>query len=249
VLQPSVLLNLDVRDNAKARKFVDAFANGQVTPWAQQEIDGVRYYSLPQESAGIIPLAPVLGLTDKALLFGLSFDSVQKAVQSAKSGDARLDKQADFKAASDLVSKPTGMFGYIDSKQLFEKVYGFASTYLKAMALFNPHAGDYADLSKLPSTEAVSKHLSPIVYSMGTDDKGTLVESAGPVTFNQALFALAAGAGWKFSTQPKAYAMPSGGTPSVPQLPSKPPPMQVPLNPPAGSGTLPSLPQTSPPPP
>jgi hypothetical protein len=195
VIQPSPLFALDVRDAAKAGKFVDALTDGSsgLSAWGKQVIDGVPYYALPQESAGLIAVNPVVAITDKALLFGLSLDSVQQAVQNGKSATPKIDKSAGFQASSALVGKPAGAFGYIDSKALFEKVYGVASSTLKVMAVFNPHASDYADLSKLPSTEAISKHLSPIVYSQSTDADGVLVESVGPVTFNEAAFAVGLG--------------------------------------------------------
>jgi len=237
-MQPSLLLSLDVKDGTKAQKFVEVLTNGQAgfAAWAKQDIDGAHYYSMPQVSAGIIPLAPVLALSDKALVFGLSLESVQKAVQDAKTGGNRLDKSNVFKTSADLVVQPTGGFGYIDSKALFEKIYGVASNALKMMAMFNPHANDYADLSKLPSTEAISKHLSPIVYSQSTDENGTLMESTGPVTFNQTLFGLGAGAGvatFSYYNKQQAHGFPTPGgvTPSTAQPPVQPMPVPVPAIP------------------
>ena len=228
-MQPSLLLSLDVRDGAKAQKFTDVLASGQAgfAAWAKQDIDGAHYYSMPQTSLGIVPIAPVLALNDKALVFGLGLEPVQKAVQDARGGANRLDKKGDFKTAAGTVSNPTGAFGYIDSKALFEKVYGVASNTLKMMAMFNPHANDYADLSKLPSTEAISKHLSPIVYSQSTDENGTLMESSGPVTFNQTIFGLGAGAGvasfgYYNKQQTQAIPPPSMATPPAVQPPAQP---------------------------
>ncbi len=103
-MKPGLIITLDVRDKAKAQKFVDTLANG----WPKQEVDGTLYYAFPQSGEGLVPIAPVLALTDKALLFGTDMDSVKKAVADAASSNAKLDKSAGFQTASGLVGKPTG---------------------------------------------------------------------------------------------------------------------------------------------
>lgn len=192
-MQPSLLLGLDVKNKDEALKFIDTLTAAGGLPWTKQEIDGVPYYSQPQTAAGFVAITPVMALTDKAVLFGLSLDSVKSAVQSEKNPGSKLTDAPGFATAANPLVKPTGAFGYIDSKGLFEQVYGLGSKTLKMMALFNPHANDYADLSKLPATETISRHLSPIVYSQASTEDGILVESAGPVTFNDVLFAAGVG--------------------------------------------------------
>lgn len=232
-MQPGLLLSIDVKDKAKAQKFVDTLTGGQagLSSLAKQEIDGVPYYSFPSETAGFVSVAPALALTDKALVFGLSFDSVKSAVDQAKSGNARLDKSASYREAVGSVEKPTGAFGYIDAKALFERIYGLASNTVKMLAIFNPHANDYADLNKLPTTETISKHLTPIVYSMSADENGWLIESTGPVTFNQVAFGMGAGFGIAaFEKQSQV-----GATQRIPASPVTPPPPSaspaIPANP------------------
>lgn len=223
-MQPGLLLTLDVKDAAKAQKFVEALTDGAAGfhAWEKQEIEGAQLYSLPLEAPGLAAVSPVLALTDKTLLFGLDLNSVKNAVKRARSGEPRLDKNPAFQSAGNLVAKPSAAFGYIDSKVLFEKVYGIVIPTLKMMALFNPHASDYADLGKLPAAEVISRHLSPIVYSQSSDDSGVLVESMGPVTFNQAAFVVAAGVGATVAQKHFAF---------------HPPPSQ----PPAGQSLLPQV--------
>lgn len=219
-MQPTLLLSLDVSDAAKAQKFIGTLTNGGTgfLPWVRQEIDGAQFYSLPMEPAGLTARTPVLTLTDKTLLFGLDLDSMKSAVKHGKSGEARLDRNAAFQTAGSTVRNPSAAFGYIDSRSLFEKVYGVASNMLKMMALFNPLANDYIDLGKLPDTEVIGRHLSPIVYSQSADDTGFLAESMGPVTFNQAALVVAAGVGAAVFQQHwhQAPSRPAVSRPSVP---------------------------------
>ncbi|MGB8355383.1 MAG: hypothetical protein WCD79_15910 [Chthoniobacteraceae bacterium] len=197
VLQPSLILTLDVKDHAKAQKFIETLVGGQAgfPAWAKQDIGGTPFYSLPQQAAGFVAVTPVLALTDKALLFGPTLESIQNAVQLGKAGGGGLEKSAGFQTAINTVAKPSKTLVYIDGKVLFEKIYNLVVNPLKIMAMFNPHANDYADLSKLPATETISKHLGPIIYSQSADADGTLMESSGPVTLSQAVFVVGVGGG------------------------------------------------------
>ncbi len=228
-MKPGLIITLDVRDRAKAQKFVETLAGG----WPKQEIGGAQYYSFPQSGDGLIPVAPVLVLTDKTLLFGLDIESVKKAVQNTASASAKIDKGADFQTTSGLVSKPTGAFGYVDAKAFFERVYATAIPPLKMLALFNPKISEnYGDLSKLPEAEVISKHLSPIVYSQSTDENGLLIESAGPVTFTDVLFfGGAAGAAYAYSTKSHDVQGIQSLPPPVPVTPSVSQPDATPVPP------------------
>jgi hypothetical protein len=108
------------------------------------------------------------------------------------------------------------------------------------MALFNPHANDYGDLSKLPAAEVISKHLSPIVYSQSSDENGYLIESTGPVTFTDLLLGLGAGVGFAARSQLQALqpqvpafapGAPATPSPSQPDTAPTPPPQTAPATP------------------
>jgi hypothetical protein len=192
--QPGLLLTLDVKDAAKARQFVDAFANSSVPSmqWASQTIDGIPFYGLT--SAGFAMVTPTMALTDRFLVFGLSTDSVRTAIGRQNGNAPQLSKTAGYGSATGLVKEPTNAFGYIDSKTLFERVYGTFRPFVMMWSAFTPKANEYADLTKLPATETISKHLKPIILSQTALPDGMLVESVGPITFNQAAIGIVAGA-------------------------------------------------------
>ena len=58
-------------------------------------------------------------------------------------------------------------------------------------AAFVPGVSEYVDVDKFPTSEVVTKHLSPIVSSQRYESDGYVSESIGPVTLNQAAFGLA----------------------------------------------------------
>jgi hypothetical protein len=192
-MQPSFVLALDVRDAAKAKGFVEVLTGGVLgsPAWARNEHDGVTYYVVPQQGIGLT--APTLALTDKFVVVGLTHMAITEALARLQSGEAKVNGTAAFRAAEQSVKRATSAYGYVDLRGLFERVYGTFRPLLAMSLAFMPDAAQYIDASKLPSTEAISKHLGPIVYSQSTSPEGILVESTGTITMNQALVGVLAG--------------------------------------------------------
>ncbi len=185
--QPSLILSLDVHDPAAASKFLDNLLK-TLPPgldWQLINADGLTFRSLSLPTMSVV--TPTLTLTDKHLILGLSAAGVRAAAAHEKAGGPNFTGSEAYKVATATVGKPNVATTYVDAKPLFERTYAT----LKPLALFGaafagPQVNDYVDLSKLPDTEAISKHLTPIVLSEKSDDQGILVESVGPVTFVQA---------------------------------------------------------------
>jgi len=193
--QPSTLLALEVRDAAKAKGFVEAFTGGlpPSPAWGRQEKDGVTIYQSPA-SAGLIPVAPSLALTDRFLVFGFSQAEIAAALEQLKAGQIAIAQTATFGQAAQAVGEPTSGFGYLDLKTLFERSYGTLRPFLAMSLAFSPDSAKYLDAGKLPNTATISKHLSPSVYSQSVSPDGTLIESVGTLTFNQVLVGTIGGA-------------------------------------------------------
>jgi hypothetical protein len=183
--QPSTLLAMDVRDAAMAKNFVDAFTGGAAgTPWGREEKEGVTIYQSPP-SEGLIAFTPTLAITEKFLVIGFSQPQVLEGLAQLKSGKMTIAASPAFAQAAKSVSTPTSGYGYLDLKTLVERSYGTLRPFIAMSLAFSPDSGKYVDAGKLPSTEAISKHLSPAVYSQSVSAEGTLIESVGPLTFNQ----------------------------------------------------------------
>ncbi|HWB60310.1 MAG TPA: hypothetical protein VG733_12520 [Chthoniobacteraceae bacterium] len=201
----SGVLSVDVQDAAKARKFLEAVSPDA----AKKEVDGVTYYTLKDTGLGLMRFDSTVALTGKNLVFGIDADTVKAALQAAASNDAaRIDKSDAFKTASGLVGKPTDAFAYVDSRTLFDRTYGLSSDALKMAAMLNSSMNEYADFSKLPPPGVISKHLGPIVYSQSTDENGTLCESAGPITFTEAMLGVGIGGVYYSTMQIRQPAQP-----------------------------------------
>ena len=72
------------------------------------------------------------------------------------------------------------VFGFVDSRKLFERGFPMLRPVIVFAAAVVPGASAIIDGSKLPETESIAKHLQPIVYSQTRIPEGYLVESSGP---------------------------------------------------------------------
>lgn len=187
--QPSPVFALDVRDAAKAKGFVDAFAevSAGATPWGRKEENGVTIYQGAPAPNSLIPIAPTMAVTDRFLLLGFNEDTVKQGLARLKSGKAVLSQNGAYQEASKTVKPPTASFGYLDLKALFERAYGTFRPFIAMSLAFNAEAGKYLDASKLPGTETISKHLSPSIFSRTASPEGSVYESVGPLTFHQVI--------------------------------------------------------------
>jgi hypothetical protein len=192
---PTPLAMVDVRDAAKARKFLDTLATlpfGE-SGFTRQDAGGISFYSLPQTGIGFFPLQITLGLTGKCLIAALNVDAVKKGATRRDAGGAGLGGMPAYQKAAGLVGEPTLSFAYVDTKAVFERIYGLFRSV--ASMGFVPHLSSYVDVAKLPAPETISRHLKPMISSAAEKDGGILLESAGPVTMTQATFVTAIAVG------------------------------------------------------
>jgi hypothetical protein len=183
-LYPSPILSAELKDRAAAVKMLAA-ATAQApkdSEWLSKSEDGVDYRILTQKKP-TTPLSPTLALTATHFIAGISHMDVRSAVARAKGDGGHLDSNAGYKTAMGEVGKPELSVFYLDAKTLFEKLYGLGKS-------FTPYAQgtpvqEAVELEKLPATDTIAKHLTPIVWSSRATDDGILCESAGPLTLNQ----------------------------------------------------------------
>jgi hypothetical protein len=118
---------------------------------------------------------------------------VDRIVTQAPAGNG-LSGSENFRAASKLVPEPQQMFAYIDLATFYSRLDTTLRPILQMSAVFVPSLSKRLDPNKLPPTEVITKHLSPVVASQSYVDGGYRSESAGTITIGQA--AIAAGAAY-----------------------------------------------------
>jgi hypothetical protein len=253
--QPSALLALDVRDAATAKGFVDVFTGGLAgsPPWGRKEENGVTTYQ-SAATGGLVALAPTAALTEKFLVIGFNQAEIAAALEQLRSGQAAIVSTLAYGPTVKAVGVPTAGFGYLDLKTLFDRSYGVVRPFLAMSLAFSPDAGKYIDAGKLPSADAISRHLKPSVYSQSVSSEGTLIESVGTLTFNHVLLGTVGGAA--AAAFPMIESALAGGlkfdpstfqiTPPAATPPTKPPEVSEPAAPPRDPVPLPEPPSAVP---
>jgi hypothetical protein len=191
-MRPSGLIAVQIRDKAKAeesvRELLNLFPDAQLT-----ESEGMRYYNFPSLQTAFVN--PTLALDTDFLLMGVDPGELGHSLQASKAGET-LEKSPVFAGALSAFKGANEVFGFADSKLLFERGFPILRQVIVFGAAVVPGASDVIDGSKLPETESIAKHLQPIVYSQTRIPEGYLVESSGPITMNHAALLGAVAGTW-----------------------------------------------------
>lgn len=191
--KPRGVAALQVRDPAKAedalREFLLLFPQAMIT-----ERDGVKMYNFPSLQ-GVLA-NPTFAFVDGFLLVGMDGSDIEQAVKATRE-PGTIEQAPDFSYASSEYSTANEVFGYVDSKKIVTRGYPMLRQVMIFGVAVMPGTLDMIDASKLPDTETITKHLSPIVYSQTRYQDGYLIESKGPITMNQAIL-VGAGAAFPF---------------------------------------------------
>ncbi len=188
---PTGFVTLQIRDAAKASEFLNR-SLALVPGAAPFQENGTQMYSIP--AFGNPLAAPTLAQTDKMLLLGLDPAVVAAAVNRPPDTPTLATTEA-FRSVSSSFDSANEIFAYVDTAAFFERAY----TTLRPVVIFSasvmPGVSEFIDTTKLPQTDTITRHLPPMVFSQRMMPDGTLVESSGPITLNQAGLAMLLGTG------------------------------------------------------
>lgn len=188
-MAPAPLVVLEIRNPAKAGEFMQKMMT--IFPDATTGEKGVaKVYSFPALSTPLA--APTLAQTGEFLLLGIDPSAVADAA-TAIGPAPTVESTPAFSGAVSAYASASGLFAFVDTRLLFERAYSALRPVIIFGAAVMPGAAEWVEPSKLPQTDSVARHLAPIVLSGQRLSDGILIESSGPITMNQAAFAIAAG--------------------------------------------------------
>ena len=220
---PALFATLPVKDAATANRIVTALtsAAGEEARWTTSAADGVQYYSLPPTNP-MVPVSPTIGVTNNLLIAGIDQNSVQAATTRITGGNSELADSRTFTEAAALVPEAKQSFTYVDTALLYTRLDAAVRPMLVMAAAFVPAIAQAVDLSRLPPSEVVTRHLSPVVISQSYQDDGYVTESIGPVSIFHAGvgIARATGAGAAWYRQTTSGVPPTANPPAPTILPS-----------------------------
>lgn len=220
---PSGVASIAVKDFERAKKMavVLARASDEDASWQESDRDGVHYIAM-QAAPGFRVLHPTIAVSNRVMIIGLDPGSVESVIRRSENATGDLARSDVYKAANNLVPAPTNFFAYVDLAKLYGRFDETVRPILMMWAAFMPGINRQLDLSRIPSQEIITKHLSPIVSSQRYSGNGYVTESVGPITLNQtgaALVALGV-----FGYRSGLTNLVSGMAPQSPVLPSIPAP-------------------------
>jgi hypothetical protein len=161
------------------------------------ELSGLKYYGVPALQSTFI--TPTIALDEGHLLIGRDAAEMDRLRQAAKSGET-LESSPTFTPVKTTYRSANEVFAYVDTRVIFERGFPF----VRQIAPFTVQMsglGEMIDPEKIPDTETIAKHLSPIVYAQTRLPDGYLVESNGPITLTHAIL-IGASVGSSFSKPP-----------------------------------------------
>lgn len=190
---PALFATLPVKDPARANKIIVAMtaAGGETATWTQAEKEGVRYFSM-QSVGQVFALAPTVGLSNQMLLVGADAASVEAGMKRGVAGTSELAATKVFQIAQSSLPPAKQAFAYVDSALLYHRLDATLRPMLLMGAAFMPGIAENVDLSRIPTADVITKHLSPIVISQYYQKDGYVTESLGPVSIYQGVLGVAA---------------------------------------------------------
>ena len=210
---PNAAFTVAVHDGARARKIADAIASS--SGWQKISRNNAEYYTAP--TSGVLAVvSPTIAVSDRFLVAGLNAASVDGVISPTTAGGG-LAGSEKFRSASKLVPDPSQIFVYLDLAGLYSRLDATVRPILQMGAAFVPGLSQRLDPSKLPPTEVVTKHLSPVVASTSYVNGGYRSESAGTITIEQA--AIAGGAAYVGAMMLQQH-QDKGGSPAALPIPA-----------------------------
>jgi len=192
-IRPGVALTVPIKDPVIAESLINRFS-ALLPETTVRDVNGLKFYGFPSLRSAF--LNPTLAMGDGFLVAGLDVPDVEAALAGREKPET-LEGSAAFAPALPIFRAANETFGFLDSKAVFERAFPALRQIIVFGAALMPGVDEIVDASKLPATETISKHLTPIVLSQSRFPDGYLVESAGPVTMLQ-VAAAAAGGGTAF---------------------------------------------------
>lgn len=197
--KPDVLAAVPVRNAEVAGQWVGSWAATLSQEVIRSENEGSVFYVFPLENMPLV--RPTVAVTPEFILIGIDEVSVMTAATSKP--ERALTDSAVFRPALPLYQQANSQFGYVDTAALFTRLYQIGQSVAGLWLSMQPAVQEYVDITKLPPADAIAKHLDPIIYAQRELPNGYLIESTGPLTYNQfAIMTLVGVAGMQATKSP-----------------------------------------------
>jgi hypothetical protein len=150
-------------------------------PWEESQHSGAKLRTV---RVGADRFAPTYTTTEKFLIIGINPSCVQDMLTQATGHKPTLATQPQYQRSMKRLPDKGSSYLYCDLAGLFDRLYPLAQSALAALP-----ATEYLDAAKLPKSETIAKHLSPVVSATVSKQTGETATSFSPLGASTVLVA------------------------------------------------------------
>jgi len=198
---PGIAIVSEITDADKLRPALDAAMDAlrescggtnENLPWDETEGAGQKLRSV---HIGPGLPAPTYALTDQFFILASNPDYARELVIQAKEPKPTLATSTVYQQSIKRLPANGSSYGYADLGGLFTSVYGLMKSVLPRTT-----GNSFVDVSKLPHSETITKHLFPLVSATVSEPQQSTSTSFSPLGKSLAVVAGVGGAVWVVNT-------------------------------------------------
>ena len=198
---PEIAIVSEITDADKLRPALDAAMDAlrescggtnETLPWDVTEGAGQKLRSV---HIGPGLPAPTYALTDQFFILASNPDYARALVIQAKESKPTLATSTVYQQSVKRLPTNGSSYGYADLRGLFTSLYGLMKPILTGTG-----SSPLVDVSKLPQSETIAKHLFPLVSATVSEPQQTTSTSFSPLGKSLAVVAGVGGAVWAVNT-------------------------------------------------
>jgi hypothetical protein len=198
---PGIAIVSEITDADKLRPSLDAAmealrqscgGTNENLPWDETEGAGEKLRAI---HIGPGLPAPTYALTDKFFILASNPDYARELLIQAKEMKPTLATSALYQQSMKRLPANGSAYGYADLGGLFTSLYGLMKSVLP-----KTDGNQFVDVSKLPQSETIAKHLFPLVSATVSEPQRSTSTSFSPLGKSLAVVAGIGGAVWLANT-------------------------------------------------
>ncbi len=183
---PSLHALVECHDPEKVKSSLQGVwaALNEISPGSlgnMEELPDENGNSLLQVPGPYSLVRPTIAFHEGWMIFALEPSAVTRAIGSLKGLGGHLADNKSFQSVEARFEKGYSQFIYCDEKELFERTYNLLSGLAMLAKAMAPKVQEQVDLTRLPQTAPISRHLGPAVCVVRVDGNGTHQSAFGPV--------------------------------------------------------------------
>jgi hypothetical protein len=190
---PEMFVALQVRDKVKASAALDKLWN-MARDLAPNEITS-KMLRMPSVFVDVqhgkeaihalqvpaVPLNPCYAITDQYFFLAVHTNTVKSLIDRQTTAGKSLADDPGYQRTVHALPAGGSSYTYLDTRRLFERVWGFVTPLAKQHAGAVPGLDGFVDMNKLPKAQTIGQHLQPSAAAQIVDKDGFTTVMISPI--------------------------------------------------------------------